>query len=1438
MSSIIQRLQGAFGEPSGFLPNVLIPRLSSRRINPAPSGGVLDPTGRITLNPFISAAERCGILGRCGINRKTKRMTVGVTMATLILSLVVSGGFFTPMAQAADSGFQVPTSTHSPNGWDVRTVANVQTSDDIYAADDDELLSEQGYSNFNFPPLVGGSIVNGIEVQVEARASAASGCQLEARLSWNNRRFSTNIKTAALTGADAVYTLGGAADTWGRTWAVGDFTNANFVLKLAYDDVSGNSCSNGTILSVDQLQAKVYYTEPAPPVANPPLGQSCGLDVALVIDSSGSIDNTELGQMKTAFKGLVDAFLPGTPTQFSVTEFDDTATVTQVFTDDATLTKNAIDSAVSGGFTNWEDGLVRAWSTFDPRPAKPNLILFASDGNPNRKGNGSMASEAKAVAAAVVQANVIKTAGTRIMALGIGDNLDVDNLKAITGSTAAPPATADENADVITANFDTLAATLSDLAKGLCGGKILVQKQFDTNGDGQAAVMGNELNPLLSGYTFDVSGIPSNFEPQTTGNTGSLEFVDVLIGTYSVTETDLPADTVLSSAACMKGQNEVGNVDLQTRTVSNLAMGEGDTIMCTFVNSATTGTLTVIKEVMNGENPEPKQVSDFSLFVNGDPVTSGAVSTLLPGQYTVTEIGRDNYNSAFSGDCDENGAVNLSIGQNLTCTITNTYSSSRPPRPARLTVIKHVINNNGGRAVASQFTMNVTGTNTSESSFVGDERGHVITLDAGSYSVTEIGPNGYRAASDGCSGTVEAGGRYSCTIINDDIPPYLILDKIIVNDNGGSQSESAWTITASGPTPLSGPGTAANDGDVFSDSSFRAGAYSLSESGGPQGYASSDWVCDGGTQDGSSITLGLGESAYCAITNDDIAPKLTVTKIVSGGEAGIGDFKLYVGQSEVTSGRQYEFNAGDYRVSESGGPGDYVPSFSGDCSENGSIALNLGDVKSCTITNTYTSTHGTLKVVKAIVNGGEGDEPSAFTIHVLDEGEDVYNSPQPGSGSGTGYALLAGSYHVEEESPGSEWQVSYSGACDENGNVDVVAGETLTCTVTNTFKASSLGSISGQKFNDVDGDGTKDEGDSGLSGWIIYLDTNDNGVLDSEEPNTLTDSSGNYIFTNLVNGTYNVREVQQPGWTQTKPVDPPKYVAIVQNNDVFVKDFGNHQPSEEENDVCPNIEGIQTEVPQDMILENGQCRTSQGGGGGGGSSGGGSGGGGSSGGGGGGGGFIGNIGPTNVDVTIAEGSLVPSPNITLLLTFGGDVTGIAISNLSDLSGASFEPPVTTHPWTLTSGEGPKTVYVKFRNAAGGTTVDSASTIVQWARLPPTPPTGGAGPAGEIAGVQTGGETGDEAGGQAGGRGARGGVQGRVLGEDENGTGQDEQPSEDAGEQPTEPSQPSIPSSGGPEVAVGGSCYSILSLCWWWWLLIIIIILVLSWWSLSGRSEQE
>lgn len=79
------------------------------------------------------------------------------------------------------------------------------------------------------------------------------------------------------------------------------------------------------------------------------------------------------------------------------------------------------------------------------------------------------------------------------------------------------------------------------------------------------------------------------------------------------------------------------------------------------------------------------------------------------------------------------------------------------------------------------------------------------------------------------------------------------------------------------------------------------------------------------------------------------------------------------------------------------------------------------------------------------------------------------------------------------------------------------------------------GEIRGLKWNDLDGDSTRDPEEPGLSGWTIYLDRNRNGVLDTGETSATTDSSGNYAFTGLAAGTYTVAEVMQDGWEQTYP---------------------------------------------------------------------------------------------------------------------------------------------------------------------------------------------------------------------------------------------------------------------------------------------------------------
>src|SRR5262249_41877179 len=62
------------------------------------------------------------------------------------------------------------------------------------------------------------------------------------------------------------------------------------------------------------------------------------------------------------------------------------------------------------------------------------------------------------------------------------------------------------------------------------------------------------------------------------------------------------------------------------------------------------------------------------------------------------------------------------------------------------------------------------------------------------------------------------------------------------------------------------------------------------------------------------------------------------------------------------------------------------------------------------------------------------------------------------------------------------------------------------------------GTISGTKFNDLNGDGIRQANEPGLADWVIYIDANNNGVLDADETYTITDANGNYSFNDLAAG--------------------------------------------------------------------------------------------------------------------------------------------------------------------------------------------------------------------------------------------------------------------------------------------------------------------------------
>ena len=96
--------------------------------------------------------------------------------------------------------------------------------------------------------------------------------------------------------------------------------------------------------------------------------------------------------------------------------------------------------------------------------------------------------------------------------------------------------------------------------------------------------------------------------------------------------------------------------------------------------------------------------------------------------------------------------------------------------------------------------------------------------------------------------------------------------------------------------------------------------------------------------------------------------------------------------------------------------------------------------------------------------------------------------------------------------------------------------------------------IHGAKFEDSDADGLRDPEEDYLPGWLVYLDLNDNGIFDTDEPSEITDPNGVYKFTDLDPGTYIVAEEKRCHWLQTSPapgliadftIDPPQPTDMV-----------------------------------------------------------------------------------------------------------------------------------------------------------------------------------------------------------------------------------------------------------------------------------------------------
>jgi protocatechuate 3,4-dioxygenase beta subunit len=141
--------------------------------------------------------------------------------------------------------------------------------------------------------------------------------------------------------------------------------------------------------------------------------------------------------------------------------------------------------------------------------------------------------------------------------------------------------------------------------------------------------------------------------------------------------------------------------------------------------------------------------------------------------------------------------------------------------------------------------------------------------------------------------------------------------------------------------------------------------------------------------------------------------------------------------------------------------------------------------------------------------------------------------------------LGPGTYRVREEQ-----QTGWTQTTSDPADIPLTSGADVTGVDFGNFQ---LGQISGLKFQDTNGNGVQDTGEPGLQNWTIDLTNLGTGTVQT----ATTDANGNYSFTGLLAGTYQVSEEQQTGWTQT--TSNPAAITVTSGTSVSGIDFGNFQ---------------------------------------------------------------------------------------------------------------------------------------------------------------------------------------------------------------------------------------------------------------------------------------
>ncbi len=187
----------------------------------------------------------------------------------------------------------------------------------------------------------------------------------------------------------------------------------------------------------------------------------------------------------------------------------------------------------------------------------------------------------------------------------------------------------------------------------------------------------------------------------------------------------------------------------------------------------------------------------------------------------------------------------------------------------------------------------------------GDNSKTFSSLPKNTYTIVENEMDGWKLTDISCEGgekikeylskgkvkvKLGEGENVVCTFTNEKEEAILTLVKEVKQNHGGTHPATAWTLSANGPTLISGE-TGSTD---VTDAMVEPGIYKLSELG-PNGYNASTWDCGDTKVSSGKVALENGDDVTCTIINNDIPSDLTVCKFndaTGDGKYDDGDLLL------------------------------------------------------------------------------------------------------------------------------------------------------------------------------------------------------------------------------------------------------------------------------------------------------------------------------------------------------------------------------------------------------------------------------------------------------------------------------------------------------------------------------------------------------------------